>query len=210
MNKLAKIKSEWEKSLLFAVIGLFGLGLIIWFWPGNNEGSVKQPTILPKKPDFVDLDSDFWLRPTFPEGKISILAFSRTLPPPPATTTTESGSSYRPQPGTGGTGGASSTGRPSQATNSTVPEPKTKPTPPPRIISISYRGMYQGLSEQKLAFIKASDSSSKRSLNAPLAAGERIFALFTVVSFDEHSLTIMFGEGKSVVIDRGSEKKVKL
>ena len=178
MIKLAKVKAEWEKSLLIAVVSVLLLCLAIFFWPRNSEGTVNQPAALPAKPDYVDVNSDFWLKPTFLDSKISILTFSRAVPVPPA-----------PDP---------------------PPPVPPKTDPPPRVISVVYRGMYQGLSDQRLAFIKASDSSTKKSISVPLGESEKIFSALTVVSFDENSLTITYGEGKKVVVKRGSEKKVKL
>lgn len=218
MIKLAKIKAEWERSLLIALTGILLLCLGVFFWPRNSEGSVNQPAALPAKPDYVDVDSDFWLKPTFLDSKVSILTFSRAVPVPPApdpppprpgqtTPSTPSTGDTVSTPSTGGTVSIPSTGGQTQTPPPPVPP---KPDPPPRVISVVYRGMYQGLSEQRLAFIKASDSSTKKSMNVPLGEGEKIFSALTVVSFDENSLTIMCDEGKKVVVKRGSEKKVKL
>ena len=216
MIKLAKVKAEWEKSLLIAVVSVLLLCLAIFFWPRNSEGTVNQPAALPAKPDYVDVNSDFWLKPTFLDSKISILTFSRAVPVPPApdpppprpgqtTPSTPSTGDTVSTPSTGGTASTPFTG------GQTPPPPgPPKTDPPPRGISVVYRGMYQGLSDQRLAFIKASDSSTKKSISVPLGESEKIFSALTVVSFDENSLTITYGEGKKVVVKRGSEKKVKL
>jgi len=207
MIKLAKIQAEWEKSLLIAMAGVLLLGVVIFFWPANSEGSVNQPVTLPAKPDYVDVDSDFWLKPTFLDSNVSVLTFSRALPVPPAPDPPPGrpgGTAPPPTPSSGGTVSTPATG------GQTTPPPVPPQADPPRVISFAYRGMYQGLSEQRLAFIKASDSSTKKSMSVPLGAGEKIFSVLTVVSFDENSITIMYGEGKKLQVKRGSEKKVKL
>ncbi len=213
--KLEKIKAEWEKSLLIALSCILFLLLIIWLWPNNQEGSVNQPGTLPAKPNYVDVDSDYWLKPTFLKGDVSIMTFVRALPPVPEADKTPTPSrpnagQKTPTPGKTPTPTPGKTPAADNVTSGKTDPPKVAPVKPepPQVITLLYRGLYKGLSDKKLAFIKGSDSRSKKSINAPLSEGAKIFTVLTIVSFDENSITLAYGEGRGVTLIRGEEKKL--
>jgi hypothetical protein len=69
--------------------------------------------------------------------------------------------------------------------------------------------MYEGPSKKRLAFVRAKDSKSKKTIASPIPAGATTAGI-KVKDISEGTLTVVQPDGKTLVIPLGKEKKIFL
>jgi hypothetical protein len=89
------------------------------------------------------------------------------------------------------------------------PPEKKEPEKPKRFIALLYRGMYEGPSRKPLAFIRATDSETKKKTSRPVPKGTEIEGI-VVSDFSESNLTVVQPDGKELTIPIGAQKKIFL
>ena len=206
MNRyIAKISQEWERSLLVAV-GLLLLGFLGWMgfsFLSEEGGTTSQSQALPSVPDFIDTKTFAFMQPARLQSDVNPMAFRKKLPKafvnPP----------QPPRPGNG-------TVKPPTTGAGTVKPPDTRPPtpvppkPPPRKITVLYRGMYKGLTDRELAFISADDSKSKKSKVFYVGEGGKVHGALTVKSFSRDSLVLDCGGDREVTVRIGKKQDIVL
>ncbi|HOG50068.1 MAG TPA: hypothetical protein PKY10_05725 [Lentisphaeria bacterium] len=211
MNRyIAKIKQEWERSLLVAV-GLLLLGFLGWVGfslLSEEGGTTSQTQALPSVPDYIDTKTFAFMQPAGLQDKINPMAFRKKLPkafvtPPPKPTPTDTTAVKPPDP--------------KQTTTTAVkpPDPKQTvkpppPKPPPQKITVLYRGMYKGLTDRELAFISADDSKSKKTKVFYVGEGGKVHNVLTVKSFTRDTVVLDCGGDREVTAHIGKKQEIVL
>ncbi len=200
MKRSAKLLEEWEKTLLLTTAGAVALFFLILFWPSDQEGNISQQGTLPPAPDYVKTDNMAFLEPAKLENTVNPMAFRRKIPVEP-----KNNNKTPPKP-------------PGNDTKDPVKTPPVKQpvTPPvkkadPRIITLTYRGLYKGLQNTELAFVRTMDSAAKNKTSSlSVQTGEKLQDLFTIVSFDENQLTLLDQNQNTMTLPRNKDVKVTI
>lgn len=206
MKKIDKLLLEWEKTLLFSCIALFILFFLILFWPSEQKGSISQSASLPATPDYVSIDNGAFLSSIEYDAKVNPLNFRKQLP---QETKPKQKPVVKPDPKKPADKPAQ---KPSQKpADKLAPKPVVKPKPPPRIVNITYRGIYKGLQGDELAFVTYSDSAKGQARNSiTIKRGETIADVFTVLSFDKDQLQINEKDKKDHSLNRNASFKATI
>ncbi|MGI6356327.1 MAG: hypothetical protein GX937_04975 [Lentisphaerae bacterium] len=226
---IAKIKQEWERSLLVAV-GLLLLGFLGWVGfslLSEEGGTTSQTQALPSVPDYIDTKSFAFMQPANLQAKVNPMAFRKKLPkafvtPPPKPTPSGTTAVKPPdtKPTTGTVKPPADTGKKPDGKQPTTvavkpsgdkPPPKPQPPkPPPRKITVLYRGMYKGMTDRELAFIKADDSKSKKSKVFYVGEGGKVHNVLTVKSFNRDTVVLDCGGDREVTAHIGKKQEIVL
>lgn len=207
MKRPAKYLEEWEKTLLLTTAAVVALFFLILFWPSDQEGNISQQGTLPPAPDYVQTDNMAFLEPAKLEQTVNPMAFRRKIPVAPK----EDKKVSPKQPDNDKTAPVKT---PANAQNQ--PPVKQPVTPPvkkadPRIITLTYRGIYKGLQETELAFVRTVDSADKNKTSSlSVKSGEKLHELFTVVSFDENQMNLLDQNQKELTVPRNKDVKVTI
>jgi len=231
MNKyIAKIKQEWERSLL-VVVGLLLLAFLGWLGfslLSEEGGTTSQTQALPSVPDYIDTKTFAFLQPAGLQDKVNPMAFRKKLPkafvtPPPKPTPTDT-TAVKPPDGNPTTGTAkppADTGKKPSGDKPTTTvavkpsddKPPAKPPPkppPPQKITVLYRGMYKGLTDRELAFISADDSKSKKTKVFYVGEGGKVHNVLTVKSFTRDAVVLDCGGDREVTAHIGKKQEIVL
>jgi hypothetical protein len=210
MKKLAKLSEEWEKTLLLITAALVAIFFLILFWPSEQEGNISQQGTLPPSPNYVQTQNLAFLEPAKLEQAVNPMAFRRKAP-----SNVKSGKKTTPKttPKTAQDSKKGDVKPPADTkkTDSTLPAVKPSPKTPPRVITLTYRGLYKGLLDTELAFLRSSDSAAKNKTSSfTLQSGEKLHDLFTIVSFDENQLTLLNHKEEKLTLPRNRDTKVTI
>jgi len=231
MKRPAKLLEEWEKTLLLTTAGVVALFFLILFWPSDQEGNISQQGTLPPTPDYVKTDDMAFLEPAKLEKTVNPMAFRRKLPVAPKDDKKQPPKDDKKQPPKD-----DKKQPPKDDKKAPVQPPKDdKKQPPkddkkapvqppkddkkqlpvkkadPRIITLTYRGIYKGLQETELAFVRTVDSAAKNKMSSmSVQAGEKLHGLFTVVSFDENQMNLLDQNQKTLTVPRNKAMKVTI
>ena len=171
MNRFEKAFEEWEKSLLILTAVLAAIFFLILFWPIQKEGSIAKTGNLPPLPNYIETEDLSYMQPPSLENIVNPMTFRKKLPVTQALVDKKVVQK--------------------KETPKQVPENKKETPKPPRIIDLTYRGLYKGLKNEPMAFILASDTGSKvKDSTFILKEGESVFELFKVLSFNEEFINI--------------------
>ena len=171
MNRFEKAFEEWEKSLLILTAVLAAIFFLILFWPIQKEGSIAKTGNLPPLPNYIETEDLSYMQPPSLENIVNPMTFRKKLPVTQALVDKKVVQK--------------------KETPKQVPENKKETPKPPRIIDLTYRGLYKGLKNEPMAFILASDTGSKvKDSTFILKEGESVFELFKVLSFNEEFINV--------------------
>lgn len=208
MKRPAKLLEEWEKTLLLTTAGAVAFFFLILFWPSDQEGNISQQGTLPPAPDYVKTDSMAFLEPANLEQTVNPMAFRRKIPVTPT--------NDRKQPPKQDGNDKKTPGKTPQGTQNQPPANQPVPPPPvkkadPRIITLTYRGIYKGLQETERAFVRTMDSADKDKIRSlSVQTGEKLQEFFTVVSFDENQMNLLDQNQKTLTLPRNKDTKVTI
>ena len=204
MKRPAKLLEEWEKTLLLTTAAVVALFFLILFWPSDQEGNISQQGTLPPAPDYVKTDNMAFLEPAKLEQTVNPMAFRRKMPVDPK-------NDNKTPPKQPGNDKKDPVKTPPVAQNQPpVKQPPVKKADP-RIITLTYRGIYKGLQDTELAFIRTVDSAVKNKMTSlSVKTGEKLHELFTVVSFDENQMNLLDQNQKTITLSRNKDTKVTI
>ncbi|MFA6930319.1 MAG: hypothetical protein WCT05_08330 [Lentisphaeria bacterium] len=205
MNRFDNLLKEWEKTLLLITAAGSALFFLILLWPADQEGNISQSGTLPAIPNYVQTDTMAFLQPVQMEKNVNPMAFRRKM------SVRDKPENKLPPKGNNNDNVATvKTPPPVDKGKPVPPTPPIKKTPP-RIITLTYRGLYKGLQNAELAFIRATDSAENNTtITNSLPVGEKFHDLFTIVSFDEHNLTLQDPDQKTIILMRNKDTKVTI
>ena len=193
MNRFEKAFEEWEKSLLILTAVLAAIFFLILFWPIQKEGSIAKTGNLPPLPNYIETEDLSYMQPPSLENIVNPMTFRKKLPVTQALVdkkVVQKKETPKQVP-------ENKKETPKQVpenkkeTPKQVPENKKETPKPPRIIDLTYRGLYKGLKNEPMAFILASDTGSKvKDSTFILKEGESVFELFKVLSFNEEFINV--------------------
>ncbi len=220
-NFLNKLGKEWEKTLFTVVLLLIlaYLGFLAYSMLVDNEGS-SNDAVRPKDPhNYFDTHSFAYLSPANLKKEVNPLMFhvKVNLPPPPPkqTPTPQSGGNTKPatppKPNPPQSGGGTKPPAPTPQTGgggtkpATPPKPQPPP-PPPRKISVQYRGFMKG-SDAQVAFYSANDSKTNKTEAKTAQPGAKIHGVLEIKQFDATQI-ILSQNGKDIVVKKGKKQEI--
>ena len=234
-NFLNQLSKEWEKTLFTVVLLLIlgYLGTLSYFILKEGEGSSNE-NVKPKEPhSYFDTSSVAYLKPANLDSKVNPLLFhvKINLPPPPApkqdpkkptpqqppqqSTKPQANNGTKPTPQPQNPPKTPTPPQNNQSSNTPGNTPKPKPTeppkpttppPPPRKISVQYRGFIKG-EEAQVAFYSANDSKTKKTEAKTAQPGAKIHGVLEIKDFDASKIILSL-KGKEIIVSKGKKQEI--
>ena len=212
---LKKIKHEWEKSLLTAILLAVLLCLAAFAYvamnaedhSGNDRSRFRTPHA------YFDVKSRVYMEgPALDKKARSPMAYHLKIKIPPAEKVKETPrkdakgdkKTAKPKKDNGKKTVADKPKAADKPKKTVAAKPKPKPEQPPVKVKVKYRGCMQLLEDQPVAFCTSVSTKDNKSLAASLHKGDKVHGMMRIDAFDENALTLSY-KGETVKVPRGKE-----
>jgi len=221
---LEYIKQEWEITVLSVTTIIVLIAAAVWVYAFvlDKDGTVVQASALPQSPHYFQTDNTDYLNYyAVNKEKVNPFLFKRKVPPtptpPPPKEQPKGGGKEQPKqqnnPATKNPDKPAPDKQPDKQPGKQPDKPAPPPPPPPPVIvTLSYDGFYQGISDvpqAMMTYVKTKEKKQLETASLTEKAANQFKSLFSLKSIDQEKIVVIF-QGKETTIARGTSQKFTL
>ncbi len=219
---LHKLLSEWERTLLAVVAAVACLATVLALlnFLAEDEMTIQTNNTIPPMPNYLNRSPQKALETPaehLPPETGNPFAFEKPTipkqaPPPKPQAQPQNGNKPQPQAQNGNQPQQQPQQNPKQpaanqpAQNNNTP---AKPTPPPRTLTVTYRGLVEAGDAKKVAFLTTVDSLKNQTNTLTLLPGAEILPKVSILSADQKELKISTN-GNTITIPNGGKSTFQI